>query len=378
MTTRLSPAELKTRAQDRLEEILQRLAPGGRFARGTYMVKNPIRGEKNPSFCVWTQGDAAGAWKDFGAPLDCGDVFKLVAYLNGKPLDDFAFARAWLEDFLGLATMTEAERDEARRAAQAARQRRQAEGDQAQAQRFRAEQRAGTTWQSGRLILPGSLAWIYLMHRGIDLRFVENYAGELRWQRECEYWPLAEHVQDVDPRTGRTFRRKVKAGPMLPAILTPLRDAAGMLRSLHYTFLRPDGAGKAEVEKAKLIWPAAEGLVMRLTNGTGNHSPEEADALGHRTDLGLSEGMEDGLSGALGVPELRWWGGIALGNLRHVPVDRPCIGDIFVAEQNDWGKPQALAELSRAKQQLERGGRLVAGIRPPTGKDINDTLRGAI
>ncbi|MEW6256562.1 MAG: toprim domain-containing protein [Pseudomonadota bacterium] len=371
--TRLSPAELKARAQDRLEDILHKLAPGGKYAHGGYMVKNPIRGEKTPSMKVWTQGDAAGAWKDFGSPLDCGDIIKLVAYLNGKSLDDFQFARAWLEDFLGLGSnLTEADREAARQA----RERRKAESATADSRRHFAEERAGATFNSGRQILSGSIAWLYLMHRGIDLRFVEGFAGDLRWTRECEYWPLAEYVEDVNPRTGRPFKRKVKPGPLLPAILTALRDKAGRLRSLHYTFLRPDGAGKAEVEKPKLIWPAAEGLVMRLTNGAGNLSPEEADLAGHVTDLGLSEGMEDGLSGALGVPEARWWGGVSLGNLRHVPVDRPCIGDILIAEQNDWGKPQALAELARAKEQLARGGRLVGGIRPPTGKDINDTLRG--
>lgn len=369
--TRPSPADLKARAQDRLEDLLHRLAPGGKHARGVYMVCSPIRREKNPSFAVWTQGEACGAFKDFADPdATKGDIFGLVAYLNGHPIDDFDFARTWLEDFLGLATMTPAEKDEARRA----RERRRTEEAEAKAHKAQwAERQAHRAWSGGRVILPGSIPWLYLMHRGIDLRFVETYAGDLRWDR-CEYFLGAEYAHEI--RDGRPFRRKVRPGPTFPCILTPLRDGAGALRALHYTFIAPDGSGKADVEKPKLIWPQQLGLVMRIANGEGNHSPEEADALGASCTLVLTEGLEDGLSVALSAPDVRVWGCASISNFAHAPIGRPCVADVLIHAQNDHGNPAAQATVARAEDALARLGKPIARLIAPTGKDLNDTLRG--
>lgn len=370
--TRPSVADLKARAQDRLDDILHRLAAGGKHTRGVYMVCNPMRREKNPSFAVWTQGDACGAFKDFTDPdMTKGDIFGLVAYLNDRPVDDFEFGRRWLEDFLGLGTMTEAEREEVRKA----RERRRAEAVAAKESRSTwAEKQAFRAWNGGRRILPGSVPWLYLMHRGIDLRFVETYAGDLRWDPRCEYWPDAEYVEEI--HEGRPRRRKVRPGPSLPCILTPLRDAGGALRALHYTFLAPDGSGKAEVEKPKLIWPVQIGLVMRVANGDGNHSPEEADGLGLSCTLVLTEGLEDALSVALAAPDLRVWGCASISNFAHAPVDRPCISEVLLHAQNDHGNAAAQATVVRALDTLSRSGKPVARLTAPTGKDLNDTLRG--
>ncbi len=368
--TRPRASELKARAQDRLGDILHRLAPGGAHARGHYMVKNPIRNERNASLCVWTQGDACGAWKDFADDAARGDIFGLVAYLNGRAPDDFAFARAWLEDFLGLSTMTEQEREDARQA----RAQRQAEAEETRRRKAHwAETRAFATWNGGRMVLPGSIAWLYLMHRGIDLRFVETYTGDLRWA-QTEYFLGATWEERIE--RGQPKKFKVKAGPILPAILTPLRDSAGALKGLHYTFLRPDGRGKAEVEKPKLIWPSQAGLVMRLTNGEGNLDPEAADAAGKAGTLILAEGMEDTLSAGLAAPWARCWGAISLGNLGNVPVDRPCVGEILIAAQNDHGNPAAQATLARAEAELARANKPMGRILAPTGKDLNDTVTG--
>ena len=372
MANRPSVPDLKARAQDRLEDLLHRLAPGGKHARGVYTVCNPMRREKNPSFAVWTQGDACGAFKDFTDPdVTKGDVFGLVAYLNGKAVDDFDFARAWLEDFLGLSTMSDADREEARRA----REKRRAEAAAAKVSRAQwAEKQAFRAWSGGRMILPGSVPWLYLMHRGVDLRFVETYAGDLRWGTAVEWWLGAEWREEI--RDGRPHRVKVRPGPSFPAIFTPLRDAAGGLKALHYTFLAPDGSGKAPVEKPKLIWPEQLGLVMRIANGEGNHSPEEADGLGKSCTLVLTEWLEDGLSVALAAPELRVWGCASISNFAHAPVGRPCVADVLIHAQNDHGNPAAQSTVARAIDTLSRTGKPIARLTAPTGKDLNDTLRG--
>ena len=370
--TRPAVRELKALAQDRLEDILHKLAPGGKHARGVYTVCNPMRSERNPSLAVWTKGDAAGAFKDFTDPdYTKGDIFGLVAYLNGALPTDFDKGRAWLEDFLGLATLSPAERE----AAQRARERRRRESEEARASRKRwSVGAAGRAWTSGRKPLPGSPAWTYLKARGIDLDQVATYAGDLRWG-PCEYFMGAEYVVEPLPGGG-VNRRKVRPGPILPAIFTPLRDAGGTLQALHYTFLRPDGSGKAEVEKPKLIWPQQVGLVMRIANGAGNHSPEEAEALGESCDLVLTEGLEDGLSVALACPDLRVWGCASLSNIAHAPIARPCVDAVLVAAQNDFGNPTAQATLARAEEALARHGKPIVRLPAPTGKDLNDTLRG--
>lgn len=369
-------AELKALAQDRIEDILDRLAPGGRYNRTGnphYLVSNPMRRDRSPSLCVWTRGTAAGGFKDFGDPDETkGDVFGLVAYLNGRPIGDFMFARAWLQDFLGIASMTAEERQ----AAAESRAKRKAENAAAQERRQRhGQQRAHQLWSSGRLILPGTPPWTYLLGRGVRLDLVQHYAGELRYLRAYEWWMGAEWAERIEG--GRRQRYKVRPGPSFPCIITPLRDAGGALRALHYTFLAPDGSGKAPVEKPKLIYPEQAGLSMWIAHGPSGLDPCQADAAGDVSGpLCLTEGLEDGLSAALAVPELRVWGAVSLGNLAVQPIGRACVSEVYVAAQNDWGKPQALAQLQRAETALARHGKPLARLPAFTGKDLNDTLTG--
>lgn len=369
-------ADLKVLAQDRVEDILARLAPGGRYHRGGrshYLVSNPMRRDRSPSLCVWTSGDAAGGFKDFGDPEETkGDIFGLVAYLNGRPISDFAFGAAWLRDHLGIAQMSPAERD----AAAESRAHRKAENAEREERRRRhGAARAHQVWMSGRLVMPGSPAWTYLETRGIRLDQVRHYSGELRYLRSAEWWMGAEWGERIE--NGRRQRYKVRTGPRFPAIATPLRDAAGSLKALHYTFLAPDGSGKADVEKPKLIWPEQLGLSMWIAHGPSGLTPCQADATdGVSGPLCITEGLEDGLSAALAVPELRVWGAVSLGNVAQQPVDRPCVSEIYIAAQNDWGKAQALAQLARAEAALGRCGKPMARLPAFTGKDLNDTLTG--
>lgn len=369
-------AELKALAQDRIDEIVQRLAPGGKYnrtGRPHYLVSNPMRRDTTPSLCVWTRGTAAGGFMDFGERDEVkGDVFGLVAYLNGRPIKDFAFARAWLQDFLGIAAMTSAEKE----AAAESRARRKAENAEADERRRRFNQRrALNLHHTARLILPGTPAWTYLADvRGIRLDQVPHYSGELRYLRSYEWWMGAEWGERIEG--GRRQRYKIRPGPSFPCIITPLRDRAGSLRALHYTFLAPDGSGKAPVDKPKLIFPEQAGLSMWIAHGPSGLDPCEADIAGRVDPLALGEGLEDGLSIALSVPELRVWGAVSLGNLAVQPVDRPCVSELYVAAQNDWGKPAALKQLARAEEALARHGKPMARLPAFTGKDVNDTLLG--
>ncbi len=88
----------------------------------------------------------------------------------------------------------------------------------------------------------------------------------------------------------------------------------------------------------------------------------------------LCEGVEDGLSIALAVPEFRIWCSYSLSNLGNIAVPK-CAGKVIVACDNDWGKPGAEAQLARALEALKAQGVPVFEARSPLGKDFNDCLR---
>jgi hypothetical protein len=49
---------------------------------------------------------------------------------------------------------------------------------------------------------------------------------------------------------------------------------------------------------------------------------------------------------------------------------------VIVHRQNDWDKPQAVAQFDRGLAALRASGRMVAEVAAAEGKDLNDTLRG--
>lgn len=93
---------------------------------------------------------------------------------------------------------------------------------------------------------------------------IKNRVNFCRFLPELEYWYEAENVYEYGKR------RKVKAGPKFPAIISAMRDIEGNLQALHYTFIAPDGKGKAPVKdptKAKMMFPQTSGSVIWLTRG---------------------------------------------------------------------------------------------------------------
>lgn len=93
--------------------------------------------------------------------------------------------------------------------------------------------------------------------------------------------PLPADVIDV-----RYHPRCPRGKDRLPAMVALMRDAVSNVPTgVHRTFLRHDGAGKAEVVPAKMMLGRAAGSVVKLT-------PDEDVTAG----LGLSEGLEDGIA----------------------------------------------------------------------------------
>ena len=115
------------------------------------------------------------------------------------------------------------------------------------------------------------------------------------------------------------------------------------------------------------------GAAIYLWRGKSNKPAAGAPA---KTDtLVLCEGVEDGLTVALAVPEARVWCAYSLSNLGNIVIPQ-CAAKVIVCCDNDWGKPGAEKQLASALEKLTAQGVPVFEARSPVGKDFNDCLRG--
>ena len=349
MRTDLPIADVKALLLARCETLVRELCPDGARAGLYWMARNPARDDRRAgSFWVIVKGGSAGVWRD-EATGDHGDVLKLIAYVHGSSLGE---AIRWAKGWLGLAAMEPGALEKARTAAvERDRQRDRAE-------RLAAEDKARKAfgwWLHAERRIAGTPVEAYLAARGIELSKLARAPGAIR------YLPRAEHRA---------------SGTSWPAMIAAMTNEHGSVVAVHRTFLERDGSGKAPVTPQKMIWPSFRGCSIRLSRGVNDCSVEEASRQGLAETLILCEGIEDGLSLALAMPEARVWAAATLGNLGEIvlPV---CAQEVIVAADNDWGKPQAERMLSRGIEALARQGRPVRVARSTVGKDFNDALRGA-
>ena len=140
-------------------------------------------------------------------------------------------------------------------------------------------------WEAALPIEPGTVAARYLKARGCALAPPDS---DLRWT------PAACHP------CGRV-------GPALVALVT--NALTGERMTLHRTWLRPDGSGKAAIERPRLLWPGLPkaGGVVRLW-------PDEEVTTG----LAIAEGIETALAAARSFAPV--WAVVDAGNLAAFPV----------------------------------------------------------
>ena len=342
-------AEIKLLLQAGIAGLVLKLAPEGHRSGRYWIAKNPTRNDRKPgSFWIAMSGGAIGCWRD-EATGEKGDVFGLIAYLTGAK--DFKEALAWAKGYLGLERMTA---DDKRAAV------RKIEKDQAATERQVKEKlaadrrRAFALWLDAKP-LAGTLGESYLLSRGIRLSALAKPPGAVKFMAAM---------------------RHVESQESWPGLVTLMDDPHGNNScAIHRTWLARDGSGKAPVDPARKIWPAYKGLVIKLARGASGYRVNEAIERGVKDTLILCEGVEDGLSLAMAVPEARVWAAGSLGNLGEIVLPE-CIGEVIVAADNDWGKPQAERLFNRGVQALVRQGRPVRIARSPIGKDANDALRG--
>lgn len=343
-------AEIKALLQAAIVPLCQELLPDGK-AKGAYWLgaRNPTRrDDKAGSFWVRLHSEA-GVWKD-EATGEKGDVVKLVQYC--ARLATTGEALRWSRSFLQLGEMPEADRQ--RRATLQKRQVERDAGEMAARQAKMRKHAFATYLAATKAPICGSPVEAYLRTRGIDIRQLGRKPGALGW--------LPGH-------------RHSYTDTFWPVMVAGFTGEDGRIVAIHRTFLAEGGAGKAPVEPQRMIWPSFTGAAIRLWRGESGLSVGDAAKHGLRETLVLVEGVEDGLSIALALPEKRVWCAGSLGNLAAICLPE-AIDDVVICADNDWGKPQAGKLLDKAVAAFVAQGRTVRIARAHTGKDVNDALRG--
>lgn len=367
MTSRFAVA--KAAALDGLEGLVPELLGAGprrcRKAAGGFYCASPGSPRPAPDqMVVWRTGARRGGWKDFVAGAS-GDVIDLVAYVEfgAVTAESRIAAVEWIEQRFGLRALAPAQR--AGIAAAHEKRRQELEARDA-AERAERADRARKMFHAAAPEISGTVVETYLAARGIALGEVPQLAPSFRLMADCEHWLSAPRAPDG---------RKAGPGPRFPAMVSAMRDGAGALAACHLTYLAPDGRGKAPVEKAKLMWPATAGLVVRVTLGPSGLACEDAAAAGRSGLVGLTEGIEDAMTAGLAAPTLRMHAAGSLPGLASVP-DLPCASGYVVFRDNDWDKPQAVALFERAVARIKGFGKPVELVSIPAdwGKDVNDVL----
>lgn len=332
-----------------------------------------------------------------------GDVIKLVEYLDATDFlgacETLAGRSAPKGASRGPDAAEIARREEARKTAEAERERGEID--------YREQERARMRryWKAARPIVEGSPVARYLARRGLPLPGVVAL-------RELADHPYFEN--------GREIWRG-------PAMLAAIVDAEGIFRGGHATWIDPETSGKAEIVDLE----SGEILKAKKVRGslTGNHidltprRPMDGENLPPLQRLVIGEGIETVLSVRLALAlrkpvgwmaETLFWSSISLGNLGGraaetiphpteikidrrgakrrvkvpgpVPADEPgkpalmppeTVTEIVMLGDGDSDRFTTEMVLTRAAARWARPGREIRVAWAPAEKDFNDLLRNA-
>jgi hypothetical protein len=168
-----------------------------------------------------------------------------------------------------------------------------------------------------------------------------------------------------EPPRGRVLRFHPscpRGQERLPAMLALLTDpVTNRFVGLHRTFLRPDGIGKIEHGKAKMMLGNA-GLI-RL-------APDDEITIG----LGICEGIETGLALMQRAGWAAIWAAGSAGAIAKFPVLAGIECLTVFPDRDDEGAGAKAAET--CTERWSAAGREAEVIWPPGGADWNDALQG--
>lgn len=323
-----------------IDALAAELLPAGK-RKGAYWTCGGIGGEAGGSLFIHLSGATRGRWTD-AATGEFGDALDLLAACRWRGDKKAAYADGLR--WLGLDQTSGPARPAPRAAPPPA------EDDRAPRNHAAALQ----IWLAARPSILDTPVENYLKNRKIDLRLLGGAPRALRYHPEL--W-----------HAGMRMR--------LPAMVAAITDINGAHVATHRTWLEYAGGGwtKARFADNKMVLGAFAGGAIRLWRGASGTSLRDAP---DGDPVVICEGIEDGLSIALAIPEIRVLAAVSQGNLGSVMLP-PHIGVVILALDNDE-KAQARAAQARVTNRwLDRGFTNVRIARSPHGKDFNDALRGA-
>lgn len=339
----------------RIEMLACELLPRGRRDGNDWVDANIARGGLGDSMRVCIRGARKGVFKHFSGNAG-GDALELVAYVlfGGDKKKAFSWAKSWL----GLDHADPGRLKQSR--LKAAATRKKSEEEDARAREGRRKW-AHKMWLEA---LPGkgTPVEVYLNGRGIF--FEEKVPGSLR------YTPMCKHAN-------KTF---------YPAMLGAVYNSSGQFIAVHRTYLqeRKDGRvtkAAALKDDAKMVLGSYAGGFIPLQRGASGKSLKDAPA---GDKVILCEGIEDGLSLGMAMPDYRVLAAVSVNNFAAIILPKQ-IKDVVIAADNDpleidvggVMKPHpARVAVQRAIDAFIDQGRSVRVTYSPEGKDFNDMLRG--
>jgi len=382
---------IKSGLIDRIEAVCERLLPDGKHEGGQWVAWNPVEHDAKPgrlpALKVRIRGGDIGAWKCWRVGAK-GDVLNLVAYITTGNEKNTTEALAWGRDFLGIRTMSPAERQALRKAEVVRAKERDDKADRARLFKLQTADQLffakPSEKETGPAYCPqGTFAYgansaaelhakAYFRGRGVDL---DQIAGlnrySFRFSPATEWWKGARY----ESANGR--RWKAERGPLFPAMHCAMRNRMGIVTACHVTFFDPVRATKAPVTPAKLMWGEALGAVIEISMGPNAVPFWMADRDGLVPDpVVVGEGIETAASFSQPVPEARVWAAGSLAGVGGAPVDLDCIEWVLFARDNNTGNPQAQKQFDQALAGLERHGKTVVVEASHVGDDFNDLAQG--
>jgi putative DNA primase/helicase len=186
------------------------------------------------------------------------------------------------------------------------------------------------------------VAW-YLANRGITL---DHWPESLRFHLRC-------------PRPRDDVGNFV---PPLPAMVTLVEHVERGPVAVHCTYLRPDGSGKAEIEKSKAIFGPVAGGAVRFGTPLKGQS------------FAVAEGIETALSVAVACL-MPVWAALSAGGMKNLILPRDATHVVICADHDASATGERAAHDAAARW-LAEGRRVRVAMPPEPGADFNDVLNG--
>jgi hypothetical protein len=342
-------AQIVAMLASRIQPLVDTLLPHGRARGHEWVALNIRRGERSAGALSVNIGSRPGIWSDFAEGVG-GDALDLIAYweCGGDKRRALGWARRWL----GLDNGDPAALAVARQQAEARVEQSRAEQGEAAA---KARNAAFRIWLGAEPNLDGTPVEYYLAGRNIEL------ASMPRPPRALRFHPGLHNTE---------------LGRPLPAMVAAVTGPDGKFLTIHRTWLEQAGPGdwrKARLESAKKVYSSYRGGCIRLARPAGSRPWADMPA-GSIVDI--SEGIEDGLSVAVALPDARVIAAIALGNAASIPLPAAAATVRFWRQRDTSAAAINAADLV-VRTWLRAGHQVVIPDMPFEVKDVNELQQRA-